>query len=58
MMSLDALLDDLAGYIGKPETSCFSLPPDAYLSPDLHDAEISGIFCLPSAPLGQIEWFS
>ena len=44
MMSLDALLDDLAGYIGKPETSCFSLPPDAYLSPDLHDAEISGIF--------------
>ena len=35
MKSLEELLDDFAAYIDMPETSCFSLPPDAYLSPDL-----------------------
>jgi len=44
MMSLDALLDELADYVGKPETSCFSLPPDAYTSPELNALEVREIF--------------
>ena len=32
MTSLDCLLDELARYVGVPENSCVSLPPDAHLS--------------------------
>ena len=44
MKSLDDLLDDLAAYIDTPETACFSLPPDAYLSPELNALEVRAIF--------------
>ena len=44
MKSLDELLDDLAAYVDTPETSCFSLPPDAYLSPELNALEVRAIF--------------
>ena len=44
MKSLEELLDDFAAYIDLPETSCFSLPPDAYLSPDLNALEVRAIF--------------
>jgi phenylpropionate dioxygenase-like ring-hydroxylating dioxygenase large terminal subunit len=44
MKSLDHLLDDLAQYVTTPEESCWSLPRDAYLSPDLHDLEVREIF--------------
>lgn len=43
-MTLDALLDDLASYLGKPDETCFSLPPDAYLSQSLYDLEVKKIF--------------
>ena len=44
MKSLEELLDDLAAYVDVPEESCVSLPPDAYLSPDLHALEVRAIF--------------
>ena len=44
MKSLEELLDDFAAYVDMPETSCFSLPPDAYLSPDLNTLEVRAIF--------------
>ena len=44
MKSLEELLDDLAAYVDTPEESCVSLPPDAYLSPDLHALEVRAIF--------------
>ena len=44
MKSLDELLDEFGAYIDMPESSCFSLPPDAYLSPDLHALEVRAIF--------------
>ena len=44
MTSLDELLDELARYVGVPETSCMSLPPDAYLSRDLAALEVATIF--------------
>lgn len=44
MQSLDDLLDELARYVTTPEDSCWSLPKDAYLSPDLHDREVREIF--------------
>ena len=44
MKSLEELLDDLAAYIEMPETSCFSLPPDAYLLPELNALEVRAIF--------------
>ena len=44
MKSLDELLDDLVAYVDTPETSCFSLPPDAYLSPELNALEVRAIF--------------
>ena len=44
MKSLDELLDDLAAYVDTPEASCFSLPPDAYLSPELNVLEVRAIF--------------
>ena len=44
MKSLEELLDDLAGYVDTPEESCVSLPPDAYLSPDLYALEVRAIF--------------
>ena len=44
MKSLDELLDDLAAYVDTPETSCLSLPPDAYLSPELNALEVCAIF--------------
>lgn len=43
-MTLDALLDDIADYLGKPDEACFSLPPDAYLSRALYDLEVKKIF--------------
>ena len=44
MKSLEELLDDFAAYDDMPETSCFSLPPDAYLSSDLNALEVRAIF--------------
>ena len=44
MKSLEELLDDLAAYVDVPEESCVSLPPDAYLSPDLNALEVRAIF--------------
>ena len=44
MKSLDELLHDLAAYVDTPETSCLSLPPDAYLSPELSALEVRTIF--------------
>lgn len=44
MKSLEELLDDLAAYVDTPEESCVSLPPDAYLSPDLNALEVRAIF--------------
>ncbi len=44
MTSLDELLDELARYVGVPENSCVSLPPDAYLSEDLAALEVATIF--------------
>ena len=44
MKSLEELLDDLAAYVDVPEESCVSLPPDAYLSADLHALEVCAIF--------------
>ncbi len=44
MTSLDDLLDAIAAYIGRPETACLSLPPDAYLSSELHALEVREIF--------------
>tara|TARA_B100000676_G_scaffold310530_1_gene377411 strand:- start:1734 stop:2909 length:1176 start_codon:yes stop_codon:yes gene_type:complete len=44
MMTLDDLLDDLAAYVETPEEACFSLPPEAYLSPELNDLEVREIF--------------
>ena len=44
MKSLEELLDDFAAYDDMPETSCFSLPPDAYLSSDLNSLEVRAIF--------------
>ena len=43
-MGLDELLDELAAYAETPEDSCFSLPPDAYISPELHRLETRAIF--------------
>lgn len=43
-MSLQSLLDELAGYLGKPEDASFTLPPEAYVSPELHALEIREIF--------------
>ena len=44
MKSLDELLDDLAAYVDTSETSCLSLPPDAYFSPELNAPEVRVIF--------------
>ena len=44
MQTLDDLLDELGRYVTTPEDSCWSLPKDAYLSPDLHDLEVREIF--------------
>ena len=44
MKCLEELLGDFAAYVDMPETSCFSLPPDAYLSPDLNALEVRAIF--------------
>ncbi|HTO84886.1 MAG TPA: aromatic ring-hydroxylating dioxygenase subunit alpha [Methylomirabilota bacterium] len=42
--TLDALLDDLADYLGTPDTACLSLPREAYTSAELHALEINEIF--------------
>ena len=44
MTDLDDLLDDIAAYAGRSEKACFSLPPDAYLSPELNALEVREIF--------------
>ncbi len=43
-MALQSLLDELAGYLGTPERACFTLPPEAYCSPELHALEVREIF--------------
>lgn len=43
-MTLDALLADLGSYLGKPDSACFSLPPEAYLSKALYELEVKRIF--------------
>ena len=42
--NLDALLNDLDDYLRTPETACCSLPPDAYISRELHELEVKRIF--------------
>ena len=42
--TLDALLDDLGGYLGLPDNACFSLPREAYISKELHEIEVKEIF--------------
>jgi phenylpropionate dioxygenase-like ring-hydroxylating dioxygenase large terminal subunit len=42
--TLGALLDDLSEYPGLPDTACFSLPREAYTSPELHALEVREIF--------------
>ncbi len=42
--TLDALLDDLGEYLGTPDSACFSLPREAYISQELYDVEIKKIF--------------
>jgi len=42
--TLEALLDDLGDYLGKADTACFSLPREAYVSPELHALEVKRIF--------------
>jgi phenylpropionate dioxygenase-like ring-hydroxylating dioxygenase large terminal subunit len=42
--TLDALLDDLAEYLGLPETRCFSLSREAYISQELYELEVKEIF--------------
>jgi phenylpropionate dioxygenase-like ring-hydroxylating dioxygenase large terminal subunit len=42
--TLDALLDDLGDYLGRADTACFSLPPEAYFSKELHALEVTKIF--------------
>lgn len=44
MKSLEELLDDLTAYVDMPEESSVSLPPDAYLSPELNALEVRAIF--------------
>lgn len=43
-MTLQSLLDELAGYLETPERACFTLPPEAYYSPELHALEVREIF--------------
>lgn len=43
-MTLDQLLDTLGDYLGRPDTACLSLPPEAYISPELHALEVREIF--------------
>ena len=42
--TLDALLDDLGDYLGRPDTACLSLPPEAYFSKEFHELEVREIF--------------
>ena len=42
--TLDSLLEDLAAYLGTPDTACIGLPPAAYTSPELHALERERIF--------------
>ncbi|CEF48851.1 unnamed protein product, partial [uncultured bacterium] len=41
---LDELLDDLGEYLGMPDTACFSLPREAYVSKELYQLEVKEIF--------------
>ena len=43
-MTLDRILDDLGAYLTTPDDECLSLPPQAYVSPELLDLEIREIF--------------
>ena len=43
-MTLDQILDDLGAYLTTPDDACLSLPPQAYVSPELLDLEIREIF--------------
>ncbi len=43
-MKLEALLRILAEYLSRDDSDCESLPPDAYLSPELHRLEVERIF--------------
>jgi phenylpropionate dioxygenase-like ring-hydroxylating dioxygenase large terminal subunit len=42
--TLDELLDDLGEYLGMPDTACFSLPREAYVSKELYELEVKEIF--------------
>ena len=42
--SLDALLDDLGGYLGTPDAACLTLPREAYTSQELYEREVKAIF--------------
>ena len=43
-MTLDHILDDLGAYLTTPDDACLSLPPQAYVNPELLDLEIREIF--------------
>lgn len=44
MKTLDELLGALRVYLDTPDTACISLPPEAYLSAELHALEVGRIF--------------
>jgi phenylpropionate dioxygenase-like ring-hydroxylating dioxygenase large terminal subunit len=44
MLTLDQLLATLREYRSLDDLDCLTLPPDAYVSPDLHRLEVERIF--------------
>jgi choline monooxygenase len=54
--TLDALLDDLGEYLGTPDTACFSLPREAYLSRELYEREVEKIFETSWLCVGRAEY--
>jgi phenylpropionate dioxygenase-like ring-hydroxylating dioxygenase large terminal subunit len=43
-MSLNALLEQIGAYLETPDEACWTLPPEAYVSRELHELEVRRIF--------------
>jgi phenylpropionate dioxygenase-like ring-hydroxylating dioxygenase large terminal subunit len=43
-MSLNALLEAIDAYLETPDEACWTLPPEAYVSRELHELEVRRIF--------------